>query len=51
MKITICWTHGICGIHMELYNLINPINMMEINHLDIIACEYNVTFDDVALLK
>ncbi len=24
---------------------------MEINHLDIIACEYSVTFDDVALLK
>jgi hypothetical protein len=35
---------------MELYNLINAINMMEISHLDIIACDYNVIFGTIKII-
>ncbi len=31
-KQTFCRTHGVCGIHMKLCNLINVINEIKINH-------------------
>jgi hypothetical protein len=43
-----CWTHVICGTHMELFNL---TNVTIINNLEIIDYEYDVTFDDVTILK
>jgi len=36
---------------MELYNFINAINMMEVNHLNIIACDYNITFGTIKIIK
>jgi hypothetical protein len=38
----------ICDTHMELSNL---INVTKINHLDMNNYDFNVTFDDVAILK
>jgi hypothetical protein len=43
-----CWTHVICGTHMELFDL---TNVTKINHLEITAYDYDVTFDDVTILK
>jgi hypothetical protein len=43
-----CWTHVICGTHVELFDL---INVTKIDHLNTIDYEYDVTFHDVAILK
>jgi hypothetical protein len=36
---------------MEVLGLINVINVTKINNLNIINCDHNVTFDDVAILR
>jgi hypothetical protein len=40
-----------CGIHLELFDFINGIKLIEINHLDMINCDCNVISDEVAILK
>ncbi len=43
-----CWTHVICGIHMELFDL---INVTKITHLDMTNYDYDATFDDMTIFK
>jgi hypothetical protein len=38
-------------MHVELFTLINVINMTKINQLDIIDHDYKVIFEDEKILK
>lgn len=40
-----------CDTHVVLSNLTSVINVLKINHLYMIDYDYNVVFDDVAILK
>ncbi len=40
-----------CDTHLVLSNLINVTNVPKINCLYMIDYDYNVTFDNVAILK
>jgi hypothetical protein len=43
-----CWTHVVCGTHVELFDLANVMNVTRINHSNMIDYESsNVTFDHV----
>jgi hypothetical protein len=44
-------THDKCNARVELFGLTNVTIMIEINHPNMTNCDYNGTFDDVALLK
>jgi hypothetical protein len=48
MLDTWCMSHD---THVVLSDLTNVINVLKINHLYMIDYDYNVTFDDVAILK
>jgi hypothetical protein len=49
-KMTLCLTHGICGMNMELFDLTNVISAIKINHLNITNCDCNVIVNDVTII-
>jgi hypothetical protein len=48
--MTLCSTHGICGMDMELFGLINVINAIKINHLNITNCDCSTIVNDVTII-
>jgi hypothetical protein len=48
--MTLCSTHGISNMDMELFDLTNVINAIEINHLNITNCDCNVIVNDVTII-
>jgi len=47
----LCWTCDVCDTHVELFDLINVIDVLKISHLDVVNYDYNATFDDLVILK
>jgi hypothetical protein len=48
--MTLCSTHGISNMDMELFDLTNVINAIEINHLNITNCDCSVIVNDVTII-
>jgi hypothetical protein len=46
-----CWTHVVCGTHVEVFGLNNITNVIKISHLNMIDYECNVAFHDVRILN
>jgi hypothetical protein len=48
--MTLCSTHGICGMDMELFDLTNVINAIEINRLNMTNYDCSVIVNDVTII-
>lgn len=46
-----CWTCDVCDTHVELFEFTNVIDVLKINHLDVVNYDYNVIFDDLVILN
>jgi len=46
VKSNICYTHGRCNVHVELFSLNNVTNGIKISHANLAHCDYNVILDD-----
>lgn len=51
VKSNICYTHGTCNVHVELFSLNNVTNGMKVSHANLTHCDYNVILDDLTILK